>query len=150
MVVCGNDQILLYDTCNMAEYDYFKFKMREKDVKTHVKKECGLNEIFNAFVIDDDCLEHSDNYWKNLVPGGDLLEAHVLEPEEGYYVGATECAMTRLDIQPDSVVFINSVPLVHVLPLGAVRAWLKFVGRKFSAISRDDKNEHTPFCTEVN
>lgn len=150
MVVCNNGQVLLYDTCDMTEYNYSKYTMREKYVQKYTKEECPLEDIFETFVItSDDCLKHSWEYWKRLVPGADLLYAHILEPEEGYHADASEYAQTKLNTQPNCVVLMDRVPLVHALPIDGVHAWLKFVGRKFSDIPRDNENKHTPFCTVV-
>ena len=150
MIVCGDDQVLLYDTCNMHEYNYAMTTMHDRDVKKHTEEEKALTDIFEAFIIStDECLKHSDVYWKKLAPGADLLEAHLLEPDEGHHKDAVDYAQTKLNIQSNLPVLIDRVPLVHALPLPAVRDWLKFVGRKFSDIPRDDDNKHIPFCTRV-
>ena len=150
MVVCGDNQVLLYDICDMTEYNFSRYEMPQKDVTKYTKEECTLSDIFETFIISpDDCIKHDIEYWNRLAPGADLLESYVLAPEEGYHPDASERAQTRLNTQSDSYVSMRRVPLVHVLPTEAVRAWLKFVGRKFSDIPRDDENKHTPFCTLV-
>jgi hypothetical protein len=158
MVATSDAHVLLYDTCDMSEYSYHRPEMPEEDVKDFSAEKnstdrvdlISMDSVFEAFTItSSDCSTYEDKYWKTLAPGTELLESCLIGPEAGYGDIAAECARTKLNAQPDDTVCIYAVPLVHVLPVGAVHEWLKFVGRNFSDIPRDAKNKHADLCSEL-
>lgn len=150
MVVCGDNQVLLYDNCDMSEYRYHKISLEKDAVKVHVESEQQLHKIFESFTLDPDVfMEYEDQYWESLAPGSKLLSSIIAESDDDNAAGY-EYPQTRLNpTAAGSYVPMDVLPLVHALPVDAVHKWLKFVGRKFSDIPQDTENKHIPFNTIV-
>lgn len=135
-------RVFFYDTCAMNEYRYNRGELEAETIQT-LKNGTMLSSIFESFAFienNDEYLSHSTHYWRELVPGGKLLEFFVHDDN------AMEWATSVLDNKHNRV-FIDIVPLVHSLPLGAVRNWLKFVCRKFEDIPIGAELPHKPFPT---
>jgi hypothetical protein len=145
LVVCSgeNDCVLLRDVCDMSEYSYSKLGMDAEDIAIRTNNSGMLSGIFGDFAAHEDTyLDHQEKYWARLVPGGSLLERFVHKDN------AIEYTATKLLVKNSLTnVYKSHVPLLHAIPTKAVHTWLEFVGRKFDDISRDDRNEYTPFDT---
>jgi len=143
VLVNCDEVVLFYDTCNMCEYRYTKTAVAFEDAEQYSNDDTTLDSIFGAFAVDEDkYLEHRADYWKCLVPGGDLLEFFVHHEDQ-----AMEYATTKLNTPRSQRVYMDCVSLVHSIPVGAVHKWLKFVGRQFSEIPRGNNIKHKPFRT---
>lgn len=145
LIAHDDGRVIFVDECDLYEY-HFQQKPDEdvcKQLVTATDNDVG--NIFSAYIISEDVtnVKYYGQYWNSTVPGGDLFK---YAPDDS---STPHAAMEYPAAKLKSVhrAYPGAVQILQSLPVKALKKWLQFVGRKFSAVPRATADSPAPFDT---
>ena len=133
-------RVTLLDTFSLGDYRYKSVPTQTETNRFNKEKPESIHSMFKLFYVsEDDFSTYSDTYWDQLVPGGNLLKYYGEPNKNGHY--NLVYASTKLL----SVYSLNSISVVHTIPLEGLALWLKFVSHELSELPRATAESFKPF-----